>query len=84
MMNDLTGRYGTGLKMKVIINKYAKALFGNAIPAATVKDLLGDRVAGYVSADDRLVREANDRGMPVTDLKQKNAFISDIAKILGY
>jgi pilus assembly protein CpaE len=84
MMNDLTARYGTGLKIKVIINKYSKSLFGSSIPAATVKDLLGDRVAGYVSADDRLVREANDRGMPVTDLKPKNAFASDIAKILKY
>lgn len=84
MMNDLMGRYGTGLKIKVIINKHARGLFGNAIPAATVKDMLGDRVAGYVAAEDRLVREANDRGMPATDLKPRNAFMSDIAKILGY
>ena len=83
MVNDLTAKHGADLKVKVIINKYSRNLFGNVIPAATVKDLLGDRLAGYVSADDRLVREAIDRGLPTTDLKARNAFVSDIAKIVG-
>lgn len=84
LMNDLLAKHGAELKVKVIINKHSRNLFGNAIPAATIKDLLGDRLAGYVSADDRLVREAIDRGLPTTELKARNAFVSDIAKIMGY
>jgi pilus assembly protein CpaE len=84
MMNDLIAKYGADLKIKVIINKYSRSMFGNVISAATVKDLLGDNFAGYVAADDRLVREAIDRGLPTTDLKSRNAFVSDIAKIVGY
>ena len=84
MLNDLAARHGADLKAKVIINKYSRSLFGHAISAATVKDLLGDNLAGYVSADGRLVRESIDRGMPATGFKFRNAFVSDIAKIVGF
>ncbi len=45
---------------------------------------LGDVLAGTLPADERLVREAMDRGVPTTDIKPRNAFVSGLSKILGY
>ena len=84
MMLDLAAQYGGEVNAKVIVNKYSRSLFGTGLSAGEVKDMLGDGLAGYVSADDRLVREAIDRGIPATDIKGRNAFVSDIAKIVGY
>ena len=84
MIDDLAARHGPDLKVRVIVNKYSHSFFGKVIPAVAVRDLLGDKVAGFVISDDRLVREAIDRGLPATDIKARNLFVSDIAKILGY
>ena len=84
LMLDLAAQYGGDVNARVIVNKYSRSLFGTGLSAGEVKDMLGDGLAGYVAADDRLVREAIDRGIPTTDIKGRNAFVSDIAKIVGY
>lgn len=84
MVNDLTGQFGELVKPKVVVNKYSRTLFGTGISASEVKELLGDVLAGQISADERLVREAIDRGVPTTDIKPRNSFVSDLSKVLGY
>ena len=84
MAQDIASQYAGEVDPKVIINKYSRALFGSGLSAGDVKGLLGGRLAGYVSAEDSLLKEAIDRGVPVTDIKARNAFVADIAKILGY
>ena len=84
MVNDLTSQFGELVKPKVIVNKFSRPLFGTGISASEVKDLLGDVLAGTIPADERLVREAMDRGVPTTDIKPRNAFVSGLSKILGY
>ena len=49
-----------------------------------MKELLGDVLVGQISADERLMREAIDRGVPTSDIKPRNSFISELSKILGY
>lgn len=84
MVNDLTGQFGELVKPKVIVNKYTRSLFGTGISSSEVKDLLGDVLAGQISADNRLLQESIDRGIPTIEIKPRNRFTSDLSKILGY
>ena len=84
MVNDLIGQFGELVKPKVIVNKFTRSLFGTGISISEVKDLLGDVLAGQISADDRLLRESIDRGIPTIEIKPRNRFVSDLSKILGY
>ena len=84
MVNDLIGQFGELAKPKVIVNKFTRSLFGTGISANEVKDLLGDVLAGQISAEDRLLRESIDRGIPTIEIKPRNNFVSDLSKILGY
>jgi len=84
MVNDLIAQFGELVKPKVVVNKYSRSLFGTGISASEVKDLLGDVLVGQVSAEERLLRESIDRGVPTTEIKARNNFVSDLSKILGY
>ena len=84
MVNDMTNQFGELVKPRVIVNKYSRSLFGTGISASEVKELLGDVLVGQISADERLMREAIDRGVPTSDIKPRNSFISELSKILGY
>jgi len=83
MVTDMTEHFGGEVVPKVIVNKYSKSIFGARLSASEAKDLLRDSLAGYVSADDKLVREAIDRGVPTTEVKTRNGLIKDLAKIMG-
>ena len=84
MVNDLGSQFGELVKPKVVVNKYSRSMFGTGISGSEIKQLLGDVLAGQISADDRLVREAIDRGVPTTDIKPRNSLVTDLSKILGY
>lgn len=84
MVNDLTAHYGELVKPRVVVNKFSRSFFGTGISPSEVKDLLGETLAGYLPADERLVKEAIDRGIPTTDIKPRNGFTTDLARILGY
>ena len=84
MVNDLAAQFGELVKPKVVVNKYSRSMFGTGISSSEVKELLGDVLAGQITADDRLVREAIDRGVPTTDIKPRNSIVTDLSKILGY
>lgn len=84
MVNDLTGQFGELVKPKVIVNKFSRTFFGTGISTSEIKELLGDVLAGHISADDRLLRESIDRGVPTTDIKPRNSFVTELSKILGY
>lgn len=83
MVTDMTEQYGGDFVPKVIVNKYGKSLFGAGLSANEARELLRHSLAGYVGADDKLVREAIDRGIPTTQLKARNSLITDLARIIG-
>ena len=84
MVNDLSGQFGELVKPKVIVNKFNRPLFGTGISTSEIKDLLGDVLAGTIPAEERLLGEAIDRGVPTTNIKPRNGFVTSLAKILGY
>ncbi len=68
---------------KVIVNRAEKqGFFGNGIRRADVERVLEDHLAGLVSNNYPLVREAIDRGVPLEVVKQGNPVTSDLKKIL--
>ena len=83
MVTDIEQQFGGEIKPKVIVNKYSKALFGARLSAGEAKALLRDSLAGFVSSNDKLVRESIDRGVPTTDIKTRNSLILDLSKIIG-
>lgn len=84
MITDLTERFGGEVTPKAIVNRYSRSLFGSGLSTNEVKELLGDTLAGYIAAEDKLVREAIDRGVPTTEIKSRNSLVTDLGKILGY
>lgn len=84
MVNDIASQYGGEVAAKVIVNKHRRSLFSTGLSSNEVKQLIGSDLAGYVSADERLVGEAIDRGVPVTDIKARSSFLTDLSKIVGY
>ena len=61
----------------------ASPLFGASLSANEVKELLRHSLAGFVGADEKLVREAIDRGVPTTAIKTRNSLVTDLARIIG-
>jgi pilus assembly protein CpaE len=73
---------GTHLDIGVIINKRKKRIFGQYLKASDALQVLGKRISGYVSADDDLVREAIDRGVPLFELSKSNRVDKDLSEFL--
>jgi len=67
---------------KIIVNKCGGGLFSAGVSAAEVKKLLGPALAGIVPNEEKLVREAIDRGIPTTDIKSRNSIIREVSRIL--
>jgi pilus assembly protein CpaE len=73
---------GTHLDIGVIINKKKKRIFGQYLKPSDASQVLGSRLAGFVSAKEDLVREAVDRGVPLFQLSRSNAVDKDLSEIL--
>ena len=83
MVTDMTEQYGGEVTPKVIVNKYSKSLFGARLSANEARELLRHSLAGFVGANEKLVREALDRGVPTTAIKPRNSLVTDLARIIG-
>ena len=83
MVTDITAHYAGEVKPKVIINKYETSFFAGHLSTSEAKELLGPSLAGYVTMESKLVREAIDRGVPTTAINPRNKIITDLVKILG-
>ena len=83
MVTDITDHYAGEVIPKVIINKYETSFFAGHLSTSEAKELLGPSLAGYVTLESKLVREAIDRGVPTTAIKARNKIITDLVKIIG-
>jgi pilus assembly protein CpaE len=83
---DLADRFddvcGTHLETRVIVNKRKKKIFGQYLRAADASQVLGPRLAGFISANEDLVREAIDRGVPLFQLSKSNRVDKDLSGFL--
>jgi Flp pilus assembly CpaE family ATPase len=73
---------GTHLEIGVIINKRKTSFFGQYLKTSDARQVLETRLAGFVSANHDLVREAIDRGIPLFELHKSNRIDKDLSAIL--
>jgi pilus assembly protein CpaE len=79
---EIHERLGEDANPKVIVNKNSRHWFKTGISAKEAEDVLGDALAGYIGNEASLVREAIDRGVPVSELKRRNKVTRDLEQIL--
>ncbi len=70
------------IKPSVIVNRFEKRAFDNGIRHADVEAVLGDHFVGGISNNYRLVREAVDRGVPLSVVDPNANVINDLRKIV--
>jgi pilus assembly protein CpaE len=71
-----------GLDLRVIINRYEKSQ-ARTIRPSDVRAALGRDIAYTVGNDFALVRAAIDRGIPLSEVKRKNAIVKDLDVLDG-
>jgi pilus assembly protein CpaE len=68
-------------KLSVIVNKVP--WLGGGLRKADAREALGERLAGFVSADARLVREAQNRGLLLSQVRRNNRIEKELRALLG-
>ena len=77
-------RLGPATTAKVIVNRFqVGSLFGSGLRKSDVERALGASYAGPVANNYALVREAIDRGVPLSSVKQGNRLSADLSRILS-
>ena len=66
----------------MIVNKFRQRLFGGGLRKHDAIDLLGGRLAGFVSEDCELVNEAVNRGEFISAIDRSNRVSRDLARIV--
>ncbi len=64
----------------VIVNK--APWLGGAVKKSDARQVLGDRLAGFICEDKGLVREAQNRGLLISQVKRRNRIDSELRHIL--
>ncbi len=82
LINAIHETAGKEVSPHVIINRFEQKMFENGIRQADVEDVLGERFAGGISNNYRLVREALDRGVPIGEIDPKANVIADLKRIV--
>lgn len=82
LINAIHETAGKEVSPHVIINRFEQKMFESGIRQGDVEDVLGERFAGGISNNYRLVREALDRGVPIREIDPKANVISDLKKIV--
>jgi pilus assembly protein CpaE len=76
-------RFGGERSPAVIVNKYRQRWFGSGLRRNDATELLGVRLAGFVSEDADLVHEAVNRGELISAIDRSNRVSRDLARILS-
>ena len=83
MLDNMKRRALSSVEPRVIINKYRHSLFGSNLTLAEARELLGSNLAGSIPDEPKLVQEAINRGVPITEIKSRNPIMSGLKEIFG-
>jgi pilus assembly protein CpaE len=78
----IVARFGGDRNALVIVNKFRQRLFGGGLRKTDATELLGNRLAGFVSEDGELVTEAINRGELISSIDHSNRVSRDLARIV--
>jgi len=82
LINAIETEVGKEVKSRVIINRYTPKGLEGGVKATDVEELLGDRYAGGISNNYKLVREAVDRGVPLHEIDPNANVMRDLKRII--
>jgi len=82
LINAIETEVGKEVKSRVIINRYTPKGLEGGVKATDVEELLGDRFAGGISNNYKLVREAVDRGVPLHEVDPNANVMRDLKRII--
>ena len=74
---------GESADARVIVNKAHEQLLGGGLKKRDVSELLGEFLAGFVSEDKALVREAINRGQPLSAGKSHNRLARELSGLIA-
>jgi pilus assembly protein CpaE len=74
-------RLGDAAQPKVIVNRFEQRMLTHGLRRSDIEQALGGVLASTVPNDYRLVREAIDRGVPLEDIKPRNAITAELRKL---
>jgi pilus assembly protein CpaE len=82
LSDAIEARFGGERNCAVIVNKFRQRWFGGGLRKNDASDLLGNRLAGFVSEDFELVSEAINRGELISAIDRSNRVSRDLSRIL--
>ena len=82
LVGAINERLGDNIKPQVIVNRFEQKVFGSGLRRTDVKQALGDALAGTIPNSYALVREAIDRGVPLEEVKPRNAIAAELKKLI--
>lgn len=82
LIDAINDRFDGQIELQVIINKYASAMFGNALSKKDAVSLFGKQFAGLLPRREKLVKEAIDRGVALFEIDKRNRIDKLLSKIL--
>jgi pilus assembly protein CpaE len=69
--------------VKIIVNKCRQHIFGGGLRKGDAADLLGEGLAGFIPDESDLVREAINRGEPLSVASRSNRVARELSRILS-
>ena len=82
LVGAIEQRLGEAARPRVIVNRFERRLFGAGLRRADIEQALGGALAGTVPNNYQLVREAIDRGVPIEEIKPRNAVTAELRKLI--
>jgi pilus assembly protein CpaE len=83
LADTVSSKAGSRAEVSVIVNKFYEPLFGAGLSRNDAATILENRLAGFVPDLGRLVDEAVNQGVPLSELRTGNKFEKSLRKILG-
>jgi pilus assembly protein CpaE len=75
-------RLGDGPRPQVIVNRFEQRMFAPGVKKHDIVLALGSDFAGAIPNSYQIVREAIDRGVPLTEVKPGNKITSELKKLI--
>jgi len=82
LVTAMNERLGDAVQPQIIVNRFEQRMFGPGLRKADLKQALGATLAGTIPNNYGLVREAIDRGVPLEEVKPRNAVAAELKKLI--
>lgn len=82
LVTAIRERLQGGPRPLVLVNRFERRIFGQALRRGDIEQTLGDDLAGTIPNDYALVREAIDRGVPLDEVNPNNSVTSQLRQFI--